>query len=423
MCALPGRGGCWAALPVFGWVGRSQVLPAHGWPRTQASPWAGSPELPPASAGAPGSSLPYTSASARRAGLRSPPGKDERRRPQHRPSSQSGPAAACHGRRGGRRHPANVSQQRHGGRQSRQRWRAAGLGPHTRPPPSFFPSLLGTGVQGCDLGWVGNALGWGRRQGSASCGVSGSSSMGWEGSACPAAPRCIPLHPTASSIPGLPPLPFCSRLPELDVGLGQVPPGLELWPRCCHRTPACLHAAGLAGVRGRCYLTCTQPSARVGRWPRLALGAGGCLSDAAVPAGQAGGCTELAVLSLTPSGEAGSAGVGFFLGGVVLQSCSWKSPMGPPQLGWGVCDGARQGCAVVPVLLRWSLPHTYPSLVPVPVWCAGLSRGVLLPLPHQRCHHASPCAAVLWQLLLQVHLTWFWEHLASEMMPHFPSPY
>ena len=223
-CALPGRGGCCADLPVPGWVGRSRVLPAYGWPCMQASPWAGSPELPPGSAGAPGSSLPHTSAAARRAGLRSPPGRDERR-PQHRPSLQSGPAAACHGRRGGCRHPANVSQQR--------RWEGlcsaagtaagrAGTGvvlqgrdPTPGSPCSLFPSLLGTGVRGCDLGRVGNATGRGVQaaQGRALPDARCVAAAPWGGRAARghAAPRCTPLHPTASRCSWHPPVSFRCR--------------------------------------------------------------------------------------------------------------------------------------------------------------------------------------------------------------------
>lgn len=34
----------------------------------------------------------------------------------------------------------------------------------------------------------------------------------------------------------------------------------------------------------------------------------------------------------------------------------------------------------------------------------------------------APCTPVLQLLLLQVHLTWFGDNLASNMMSHFPSP-
>lgn len=56
------------------------------------------------------------------------------------------------------------------------------------------------------------------------------------------------------------------------------------------------------------------------------------------------------------------------------------------------------------------------------------SPGVLQAALSQPC---APVTPVSWcslhssaqQPLLQVHLTWFWENLASEMVPHFPSPH
>lgn len=291
-CALPGRGGCCADLPVPGWVGRSRVLPAYGWPCMQASPWAGSPELPPGSAGAPGSSLPHTSAAARRAGLRSPPGRDERR-PQHRPSLQSGPAAACHGRRGGRRHPANVSQQR--------RWEglcsAAGTGvvlqgrdPTPGSPHSLFPSLLGTGVRGCDLGRVGNATGWGVQaaQGRALPDARCVAAAPWGGRAARghAAPRCTPLHPAASRCSWHPQsLSVAVLLPFAGAGRGAgagargagavaslLPPSPCLSPPRRAGRAVGLVLPGLHVAAGA-----SQPCCQAGRWPGRALGAGpGC---------------------------------------------------------------------------------------------------------------------------------------------------
>lgn len=58
------------------------------------------------------------------------------------------------------------------------------------------------------------------------------------------------------------------------------------------------------------------------------------------------------------------------------------------------------------------------ALSPVPRFplCPGVPCVLYLPCP------GAPCTPVLQQQLLQVHLTWFGDNLASEMKPHFPSP-
>lgn len=50
---------------------------------------------------------------------------------------------------------------------------------------------------------------------------------------------------------------------------------------------------------------------------------------------------------------------------------------------------------------------------------AALSQPCALVTPVSWCSLHSSAQ----QPLLQVHLTWFWENLASEMVPHFPSPH
>lgn len=169
-----------------GWVGRSRVPPARGPARSITLGW----ELPPGSAGAPGSSLPHTSATAHRAGLRAAPGTDERR-PQHLPA-RSGSRGSGYGRPGGRRHPANVSQQREGP------CTVAGVTGSSitlegRHPGSCWPFCVPVRNRGLRLrprlGGQHNGLGAaGRALPAAGCAVAAP----WGGRAV-----CAPLNPTA----------------------------------------------------------------------------------------------------------------------------------------------------------------------------------------------------------------------------------
>lgn len=146
-----------------------------------------------------------------------------------------GPAATCHGRRGGRRHPANVSQQRHWeGRRSAAGIVGSSVALQGRDPApgSPSPAPLGSRV----MAWVGSATGWGlcrlRR---------GQWQLPLRGGRAARGPS-HPLHPTA---------PIAPRACSAPVGWG--------WGRCargwsCGLTaaisPRLSHPAGLAGLRG-----------------------------------------------------------------------------------------------------------------------------------------------------------------------------
>lgn len=161
-----------------GWVGRSRVPPARGPARSITPGW----ELLPGSAGAPGSSLPHTSATAHRAGLCAAPGTDERR-PQHLPARGSS-RGSSYGRPGGRRHPANVSQQREG-LCTVASVTGSNITLEGRHPGSCWPFCVPVRNRGLRLrprlGGQRNGLGaaGSAGQGSACCGVCGGSTMGW----------------------------------------------------------------------------------------------------------------------------------------------------------------------------------------------------------------------------------------------------